>query len=179
VTDTQWPRFEVFVQESPGKPHVHAGSVHATDSEIALLNARDVFVRRPDCVSLWVVPASAVTESAGAGVRGGGLAPTGEIASPLTDYLVFGKLEQKGVLTHLGRVQGRGRAEAMRAAEETFADRKPIVLWLVPDRAVERSRESDSSSLFEPARDKPFRDQAYYHIQTALRRLRREGRGDP
>src|SRR3989337_1551974 len=54
MSDTQWPRYEVFQQEAPDRPHRHAGSVHAPDAEIALLNGRDVFVRRPACSRLWV-----------------------------------------------------------------------------------------------------------------------------
>jgi ring-1,2-phenylacetyl-CoA epoxidase subunit PaaB len=60
MTDTQWPRFIVFQQAKVDAPHQYAGSVHAPDAEMALMNARDVFVRRPTCVSLWVVPSTAV-----------------------------------------------------------------------------------------------------------------------
>jgi ring-1,2-phenylacetyl-CoA epoxidase subunit PaaB len=59
-TDTQWPRFQVLLQEAEGKPHQDVGSVHAPDAEFALLNARDVFARRPACISMWVVPVEAI-----------------------------------------------------------------------------------------------------------------------
>jgi len=39
MTDTQWHRFEVFVQEKAGEPHQNVGAVHAPDEEIALQNA--------------------------------------------------------------------------------------------------------------------------------------------
>jgi ring-1,2-phenylacetyl-CoA epoxidase subunit PaaB len=55
--------WEVFVQEEDGAAHVHAGSVHAADSELALQNARDVFARRGRVTSLWVVPSSEITAS--------------------------------------------------------------------------------------------------------------------
>ena len=60
MTDTQWPRYEVFKQDKPGKPHEAVGSVHAPDAEMAMLNARNVFVRRPSAVSLWVVAADVI-----------------------------------------------------------------------------------------------------------------------
>jgi len=63
MTDTQWPIWEVFVQEKQGAPHVHAGSVHAPDGELALLNARDVYARRPKVLSIWVAPSVAFTAS--------------------------------------------------------------------------------------------------------------------
>jgi ring-1,2-phenylacetyl-CoA epoxidase subunit PaaB len=60
--DSQWPLWEVFVQEKTGAPHEHAGSVHAVDREMALQNARDVYGRR-GAVSMWVVPTDAITAS--------------------------------------------------------------------------------------------------------------------
>ena len=64
--DSQWPLWEVFVQSEQGEPHEHAGSVHAADREMALLNARDVYARRGKVISIWVVPATSITASAGA-----------------------------------------------------------------------------------------------------------------
>jgi ring-1,2-phenylacetyl-CoA epoxidase subunit PaaB len=60
--DSQWPLWEVFVQEKTGAPHEHAGSVHAVDREMALQNARDAYGRR-GAVSMWVVPTDAITAS--------------------------------------------------------------------------------------------------------------------
>ena len=59
--DTQWELWEVFVQSKTGLPHEHAGSVHATDSEMAILNARDLYARRGKIVSIWVVPSINIT----------------------------------------------------------------------------------------------------------------------
>ena len=61
--ETQWPLWEVFVQEGQGEPHQHAGSVHAVDAEQALQNARDVYGRR-GALSMWVVPAEVITATA-------------------------------------------------------------------------------------------------------------------
>ena len=61
--DAQWPLWEVFTQSAQGAPHEHAGSVHATDAEHALQNARDVYARRGEVISLWVVPSAAITAS--------------------------------------------------------------------------------------------------------------------
>ena len=53
--------WEVFVRPRRGLAHVHAGSIHAADAEMALRNARDVFTRRQEGVSIWVVPSAAVS----------------------------------------------------------------------------------------------------------------------
>ena len=55
--------WEVFVRPKRGLAHVHAGSIHAADAEMALRNARDVYTRRQEGVSLWVVPASQISAS--------------------------------------------------------------------------------------------------------------------
>ena len=61
--DSQWPLWEVFTQEAPGAAHQHAGSVHAVDAEQALQNARDVYARRREAISIWVVPSITICAS--------------------------------------------------------------------------------------------------------------------
>ena len=61
--ERSWPLWEVFTQARDGAPHEHAGSVHATDAEHALQNARDAYARRNEGISLWVVPSAAITAS--------------------------------------------------------------------------------------------------------------------
>lgn len=62
-TDSQGPLWEVFIQSSPGIPHKHAGSLHAPDAEMALQAARDVYARRKEGESIWVVPSNQITAS--------------------------------------------------------------------------------------------------------------------
>lgn len=58
-----WPLWEVFVRQRRGLNHVHSGSLHAPDAETALQNARDVYTRRVEGTSIWVVPSAAITAS--------------------------------------------------------------------------------------------------------------------
>lgn len=55
ATADRWPLWEVFVRARRGLSHVHAGSLHAPDAEMALRNGRDLYTRRQEGVSLWVV----------------------------------------------------------------------------------------------------------------------------
>jgi ring-1,2-phenylacetyl-CoA epoxidase subunit PaaB len=57
------PLWEVFVRPRRGLSHNHVGSLHAPDAELALRNARDVYTRRQEGVSIWVVPAQTITAS--------------------------------------------------------------------------------------------------------------------
>ena len=59
----EWPLYEVFVRGKRGLNHVHVGSLHAPDDEMALRNARDVYTRRQEGVSIWVVRADDITAS--------------------------------------------------------------------------------------------------------------------
>lgn len=63
TNDSQWPLWEVFTQKESGQPHEHVGNVHAPDAEMALQNARDVYSRRNEAISIWVVPSSAIVAS--------------------------------------------------------------------------------------------------------------------
>ncbi len=56
-----WPLWEVFIRSRRGLSHIHAGSVHAPDAQMALRNARDLYTRRQEGVSIWVVPSSVIT----------------------------------------------------------------------------------------------------------------------
>ena len=58
-----WPLYEVFVRGKRGLNHVHVGSLHAPDSEMALRNARDLYTRRNEGVSIWVVRAEDIAAS--------------------------------------------------------------------------------------------------------------------
>jgi ring-1,2-phenylacetyl-CoA epoxidase subunit PaaB len=58
-----WPLWEVFIRSKQGLEHKHCGSLHAADAGQALQMARDVYTRRQEGVSIWVVPSSAITAS--------------------------------------------------------------------------------------------------------------------
>jgi ring-1,2-phenylacetyl-CoA epoxidase subunit PaaB len=58
-----WPLWEVFVRSRRGLAHGHVGSLHAPDAEMALRNARDIYTRRQEGVSIWVVPADVISAS--------------------------------------------------------------------------------------------------------------------
>ncbi len=58
-----WPLWEVFVRSKNGLEHRHCGSIHAADEQMALENARDVYMRRMEGVSIWVVQSKYITAS--------------------------------------------------------------------------------------------------------------------
>ncbi|MFL2787116.1 MAG: 1,2-phenylacetyl-CoA epoxidase subunit PaaB [Paracoccaceae bacterium] len=59
----EWPLWEIFIRGQHGVSHRHVGSLHAADAEAAIRNARDVYTRRNEGVSIWVVEAANITAS--------------------------------------------------------------------------------------------------------------------
>lgn len=58
-----WPLWEIFVRSKQGLDHKHVGSLHATDAVMAIENARDVYTRRQEGVSIWAVESKYITAS--------------------------------------------------------------------------------------------------------------------
>lgn len=57
----EWPLWEVFIRSKNGLEHRHVGSLHAADADMAINNARDVYTRRQEGVSIWVVASKHIT----------------------------------------------------------------------------------------------------------------------
>src|SRR5205085_7617957 len=57
------PLWEVFIRSRNGLAHKHCGSLHAADATMALQAARDLYTRRGEGLSIWVVPSNAITAS--------------------------------------------------------------------------------------------------------------------
>src|SRR4030095_9397898 len=55
INEQEWPLWEVFIRSKQGLDHKHVGSLHAADAQMAVENARDVYTRRMEGVSIWVV----------------------------------------------------------------------------------------------------------------------------
>ncbi len=71
----EWPLWEIFIRSQHGLAHRHVGSLHAPDAEMAVKNARDVYTRRNEGVSIWVARSADIVASSpggqGAHVRAG------------------------------------------------------------------------------------------------------------
>lgn len=61
--NNNWPLWEIFIRSKAGINHKHVGSLHATDAEMAIENARDVYTRRSEGVSIWAVESSQIVAS--------------------------------------------------------------------------------------------------------------------
>jgi ring-1,2-phenylacetyl-CoA epoxidase subunit PaaB len=63
MSDQEWPLWEVFIRSKQGLNHKHVGSLRASDAQLAVENARDVYTRRSEGISIWVVASNNVFAS--------------------------------------------------------------------------------------------------------------------
>jgi ring-1,2-phenylacetyl-CoA epoxidase subunit PaaB len=63
MTNKDWPVWEVFIRSKNGLDHRHVGSIHAADGKMAIENARDVYTRRQEGISIWVIPSKDIIAS--------------------------------------------------------------------------------------------------------------------
>ena len=63
MSEAPTPLYEVFIRAKAGLSHKHVGSLHAVDDDMALQMARDVYTRRGEGVSIWVVRSDLIAAS--------------------------------------------------------------------------------------------------------------------
>lgn len=168
--DTQWPRYIVFHQEKAGAGHQYAGSVHAADAQMALMNARDVFVRRPNCVSLWVVRAENVLTKTAEEAQQRTVSIVEKTDNAAIQYHIFQKAAHQGTFFHVGDIEAVTGNAALASAQEQFPSAK--AWWVLPAQAVTRSTAEDIEILFAPAVTKTYRDQANFRTTATMQKLR-------
>ena len=176
MTDTQWPRFMVFQQSEPDKPFVHNGTVHAPDSEMALLNARDVFYRRPRAVSMWVVPADSIFSVTLEELENDEWMQGKKGDQKETDFHVFTKFTQQGQCEQLGEVSANSHEAAMEKAIATYKDKKVLWWWVFPAEAVLASDAEDTPSMYDPSLEFEYKNQADYPVVTMMRQIHSKGK---
>lgn len=178
MTD-QWPRYEVFKQDRTDGPFRNVGSVHAPDAELALMNARNVFARRPACVALWVVPDAAIARRTAEQLAAGDAVEI-EDSGDSGRYAVFSKQSQRQTMTYVdyvGEVTARSVEAALQTAADTFTDVPGIVWWACPVGAITASPQSDLPG-FEAATSKLFRMPNQYHTVFTMQKIRRGEEGE-
>lgn len=177
--DTQWARYRVFLQEKRGDAHLDAGTVHAPDPEMALQNGRDVFVRRPACSSLWVVPEECIFSRTRQQIEQDQVqARPQEESGPQEIYHIFNKSRAVGSQRWVGQVKATSPAQALRLALEKFPQPEALVWSVFSARLVVESQEDDVDSMFAPAEDKPFRLSTDFHTLTAMRNIMQDRQED-
>lgn len=177
--DTQWSRFEVFLQEKNGRFHKSVGSVHAPDAEMALLNARDLFGRRPEVVNLWVAAAENIlAKTAEELAEDNTILERSFPEESESTFYVFQKQSQRRAMTfvvHSGEIIASNAKHALQKAMAKFDDpgKPTFVWWVCPETAITRSDPSDADSLFAPAYEKHYKHPYDYKTFSKMREVRK------
>ena len=161
------PRWEVFKQDAPGKPHQAVGSVHAASSRHALLSARSVFARRPSAVSLWVAPADEITSRTAEELAANPPVRTDAHPAEREPYLAFRKASARRSMIftdYVGAVAAASPEDALARALAEFPEPPALVWWVLPARSILQSDPDDQTveSWFAPAKDKTYKQQSAY-----------------
>lgn len=161
-TGDQWPRWEVFKKDNDRRPYQAVGSVHAGDPQHALITARNIFVRRPAAVSLWVVREDDILAATQEEVRNN---PEKTWPGGAGVYHVGVKLSHKRSMTFvdlIGTVDATDGTDAMRQARAMQPE--ALAWWVIPDSAFARTEDDEGTveSWFAPAVEKTYKQQQYY-----------------
>lgn len=171
---SQWPRWEVFKKDNERKPYQAVGSVHAVDPEHALLNAKNIFVRRPSAVSLWVAPAAAIyAKTAEELAHEPQFAERFESTQP---FAIFRKSSHRRSITfmdYLGEVSAGTPQLALQQAIEQFNDKPGLAWWVIPTAAITSSAADMVEAWFDPAKTKTYKQQSQYGFVSKLREGRK------
>ena len=168
-------RWEVFKKDNQKKPYQAVGSVHAADPEHALFTAKNVFVRRPSAVSLWVTPEHAIFSRSLEELEQTPL--EAEDNGPIQPFAIFRKASHRRSLTfmdHLGEIEASHPAAALAKAIEQFNDKPGLAWWVIPTDAITASEEGITESWFDPAKTKTYKQQSQYGF-VSQRRTGRKG----
>jgi len=160
----QFGTFEVFVRPREGKPFQHEGIVHAPNSEMAFILAKENFTRRFACTALYVaetrhVFVSPMTEDT---QNAYDLIP-GDVDSAGSEesYEIYHLLKRGKQHVHAGTVQATNPKQAMLHAKKDFAGRTVLNIWSLRTADI-RFTTPEEEDLWATLPEKKFRDASAY-----------------
>jgi ring-1,2-phenylacetyl-CoA epoxidase subunit PaaB len=159
----QWPQYEVFIKSRNGLEHKHSSSLHATDSQHALLLARDVYTRRQEGNSLWVVATRHISQN--------GAEPAADTSDTPRQFEVFLRLKPGLDHKHIGSVDACDGAAALHRAEAAFGHYPAGSLGGVPSAAVLACEAEWHEPFFDAMADKTYRLPTFYQLPAAVNNM--------
>jgi ring-1,2-phenylacetyl-CoA epoxidase subunit PaaB len=171
----QFGTYEVFVEIKEGKGYRHEGIVHAPNSEMAYLFAKEQFSRRFMCSGIFVVETRNVfvtdlTEG------------KENIYARITDtYPEEGKEEEYEIFhlskrgkqhEHIGSVAAKNYQQALALAKPNFLDGDPIYnVWVVKNSDILFTNEEDKI-MWDTLPEKKFRDASDYRAADKIKEFK-------
>lgn len=178
MTENKWPLFEVFIRSKLA--HVHAGSLHAADLEMAMTNARDVYTRRKEGISIWVIPSDEIfawnfdgeTINAEQVYEHPQIEEQTEGTDDAKQWEVFFRTKQGLSHKHVGSSTTDNATDAIKQAIENYGDSIKITnVWVVPSTKINASDPAESESFYDPAENKLFRHATFYVLPDEVKHM--------
>jgi 1,2-phenylacetyl-CoA epoxidase PaaB subunit len=141
---------------------------------MALQIARDVFVRRPECFSLWVAPADRIL--ARSGEQWDEVIQESAESDSTQSFLLFARPNQRESYQVQREIKAGSADEALDRFHEADPKLARLGVWAVPLEHIHRSEIGDAAAWFQPAHSKAFRHGSFYHPDQLLRRLRKSNK---
>lgn len=173
--DTQWPRWEVFKKDSARKAYQAVGSIHAVDGEHALLNARNVFVRRPSAVSLWVVRADDIFSLTREEMDADAGWMDGDDGGETAVFHICAKISHRRSMTFMdyaGEIEATSPQQALQLGLTQFELEDALAWWVFVETAVVSTEDDVVDAWFAPAKTKTYKQQSQYGFVSKLRKGR-------
>lgn len=173
-----WPLYEVFIRSKLA--HVHAGSLHAADLEMAMTNARDVYTRRNEGVSIWVIPSDLIFawNFDGETIRAERVYEHPQIAQQTEEHKgaqqweVFFRTKQGLSHKHVGSIMTDTASKAIGEAIAIYGESLKITnVWVVPSTRINASDPADRESFYDPSENKLFRHATFYDLPDEVKHM--------
>ncbi len=178
MSNVKWPLFEVFIRSKLA--HVHAGSLHAADLDMAMTNARDVYTRRNEGVSIWVIPSDQIfawnfdgeTILAERVYEHPQITRKSEEQKEAEQWEVFFRTKQGLSHKHVGSISMNTASKVIAEAIQIYGDSLKITnVWVVPSAKINASDPAESESFYDPAEDKLFRHATFYDLPDEVKHM--------
>ena len=183
MNQKEWPLWEVFIRSKQGLNHKHVGSLHAVNFDMAIENARDVYTRRMEGVSIWVIESNQLHTSE----------PNDQVALSESDnhkiykhptfynlpeelnhnmWEVFVQSKQGLNYKHVGSLIALDVEMAIETAREGYTRKmEGVSIWVVQSNQIHANEPDEQDALFEPAHDKTYRHPTFYILPLELNHM--------
>ena len=172
----QLPTYEVFIQPNEKRAFQHEGIVHATNTEMAFVFAKEQFSRRNTCSGIWTVLTENVyvTEYKDNNNSIYDDIPEQSNSGGDVKYLIFHLLKRGKQHKYAGEVLANSYEDALMAAKQNLNQDKPILnIWVVKDSDVFKTSESDKN-IWITLPEKQFREATDYRGADKIKQFKAE-----
>ncbi len=172
----QLPTYEVFIQANEKRAYQHEGIVHATNTEMAFMFAKEQFSRRYTCSGIWTVLSENVfvSEYSDNNESVYDFVGTERAGDGKTEFLIFHLLKRGKQHKYVGEVMANNYEDALVSAKQTLDPGKPVLnVWVIKNNDVFKTTEDDKQ-IWATLPEKQFREATDYRGAEKIKKFKEE-----